>query len=359
MSHATPAPVHAVQGAICLPTIDSAIVLEFGSQAAKNRTLARFALMSEQNGLILPMGDFTSIEQMVARQWSDHLTRTFPDGLGHGLRAVPMICIDDAHLSVIFTAVSNINCYRAKPVVEALEQAHKGLGWFVYDTAVMDRGLHVYDPSVIGHVIEGRFWEIEEITDEAYAAHLLNEEGRSGTEVTPEVIEELRKQYSYWPSDLLGGFEGAAHLLGLSNIKPPKPLDACQVEVWLGQNEEHPFAQCVRDALTHHVLMTAPDCPNFAYVFQDDEDDTDVIGAMAFVSWDDPGLLIEMAGEMEQLAYQGGYIAEAVGRMRIGCAPEPTDEDLSHLVRATLAYLKRWQQLEKLMSHFPIYENED
>jgi len=181
MSDAVQAPERPIaQGAFLLPAIDSGVPVRIDSGSKRSRILARLALIAEEHGLCLPAGEPASVDQVVALQWTKHTKANYPDGLGRLLPAHPVIVIDDTRLSIPIKAAGDLNCFMARPVIEGLEEARKGLGWFVYNTITdaYRAGLMLYDPQIISYHMNSVFYELDEFTDEAYAEHLLREEGR-------------------------------------------------------------------------------------------------------------------------------------------------------------------------------------
>lgn len=369
MSQAVQAPDCSIaQGAFLLPAIDSGVPARIDSSSNRARILARLALIAEQHGLSLPAGDLASVDQVVAMQWSQHTQAVYPEGLGKLLPAQPAITIDDTKLSVPIEAVGRLSCFMARPVIQELEEARKGLGWFVYNTitSAYRAGLMLYDPQIISYHMNSMFYEIDEFTDEAYAEHLLREEGREGTEVTPELIEMMRDEYSYWPSDIQKDFEGAIHITGFVSggslaQSSPKPLSLTGAKRWLKANADHRLSKCVNDAIAFRKSIDAKGGEAFHWKYDGDpyRPDSERIGAVAFLSWEDPSLLFEMTSEFEELAFQSGEVIEEVGRYELSIEEDPTDEQLNDLVEALNAFLKRWHLFEELMSHLPVWEGEE
>jgi PRTRC genetic system protein F len=355
------------QGVFLLPVFDSGVPVRLDNTSKRERILARLALLAEQQGMPLPAGELVNVEQIVAAQFSDYARVAHPGGLNNLLRAQPNIVIRDERLAVIIEAVGQIECFVAKPVVQALEEARKGLGQFVYST-IKDAylsGLRLYDTEIICYHLDSRYYELDAFTDEEYAKQLLREEGGDDQEVTPQLMERLRDEYSYWPSDILKDYEGAEYVLNFGVLRQspynrPEPLSTESVQAWVDANAHHQLASCVEDAIAARRAIEAECGKAFCWTFDPNLDECDeAIGAVGFLSWDDPSLLLEMANEHEQMAYQGGLVVEEVGRYDLSIEDDPTDEQLIDLIRALKAFLKQWHLFEKLMSHFPIWEEDE
>lgn len=358
-------------GLFALPAISQEIPARIEEASERSRLLARFALASEAQGLALPGGNFTRLEDVVAQQWSDHL-HSISDRIGETLLGSPNVIVSDEHLTVLIGARSGIETFVLKPMVEALEDVLTGLGWFVVDVLSSARcsGLFFYDMTMVAYHLDHRLCDLDEFTDQAYARAILQEEGQrewdDETEIPPEKLEEMRESYLHWPSQILDAVGGHFNLLGLGGMginkraarKPIKPLSVAQVNKWLKvQDAGSTLTQCVQAALALQKALAAKDAPDFT--FYTGEDDVESVGAMCFLAWDDPSLLWDAASHSEEYAYNGGDVIEAFARKTYSLTNGISDQQLAQLVKETKEFLNQWHLLEKLVSHFPIARDDD
>lgn len=360
----------ASHGLFALPAISQEIPVVIEEASERSRVIARFALASEAQGLQLPGGDFTRLEEVVAQQWNTHL-QSIADHFGKTLLGSPSLVVTDDHLTVQINAHSGIDTFRLKPVIEALEQSLPGLGWFVVDVLGSARcsGFFFYDMTMVAYHLDYRLSDLGEFTDQAYARIILAEEGEreyeDETDVPPEQIEEMRQSYEFWPSQILEAVGGHIHLLGLDYMSidrkkvriPRKRISAARVRKWLKENAEDAGASCIRAALDLNKALKAKDAPDFSFYVRDD--DVESIGAMCFIAWDSPAMVWEAAGHAEETAYSSGDVAEAYARKTYPLSGGITDQQLAEVVKDTMGYLNRWHLLEKLVSHFPSVRDDD
>lgn len=356
----------AAPGCFLIPAIDPDIPVRFSQDTSRSQLLARFAQATSDVGIPLPTGDFLTVEGVVKGQWCQHLVRTHGPNAFEGAAGEPTIRVTDEVLQVVIGASSNLNAYRLKPVVLALDAAEKGLGWFVQ--SVLSRASYhaheMYDMSRATYMLDSYFYNLDQFTDEAYARSLLMELGEDCPDgpVPPETIERLRNDYSYWPSDILKEVDGYGHLvdgLGIPSQKRPLELTARKARKWLSENAEHEHAALVKVAL--ELQRACEKDAERSFIWDGCEDETETLGAMCFLAWDDPRLLFEAVSHYEQNQYNGGQAVEAFARTTIYLKEdEPvTDAHLRAMAKSTADYFNRWALLSKLLGYFPVWEEDD
>ena len=74
---ALPAPT----GGLYIPTLDEVVPARFSKDLQRSQTLARFAKAAECAGVPLPSGNFLTIEQVVAEQWTQFLATNYQLGI--------------------------------------------------------------------------------------------------------------------------------------------------------------------------------------------------------------------------------------------------------------------------------------
>lgn len=346
-------------GCFFLPGIDPDVPVDLDQGLKRQEVLARFSHAAKKAGIKLPSGQFLTIEQVVKAQWQQFTESTFPSGTFRMLAGAPEIEINNEKLQITIASRSTLNAFRLKPVVEALEQSEAGLGWFV-ESVIRSASRYGHELYTMGHItymMESQFCEIDEFTDEAYARAMLEQEGKEpdAGPIPDETMARLKVDYSYWPSYLLEEAGGHSHLISWGR-SPVTVLKPSMAKRWLAQHPRHQHAKTVDLALQIRALFhrAKQDFTWYGY-----DDDSDTIGALAFVTWDDPELLFEAVNHHEEMQYQGGTGVEAFARCQVPLDSETIDADLRRMAKATMNYLNRWALLEKLLSKFPIWEGGD
>lgn len=351
-------------GCFRIPAIDEAVPARLAKDLQRAQTLARFAKAAECAGVPLPIGDFLNIEQVVAAQWSQFLATNYPQGVFDGLAGEPVIGVYDDSLQVLINAESRLNAYRLKPVVEQLEAAAPGLGWFL-EAVLSQASYHahqIYDMGMATYMVEVFHSNLDEFTDQGYARALLLENGEDLPEKGPipqETIDELKQQYSFWPSDLLVEVGGHAHLLRhwhTPSAAKPKVMKRRQAKRWLNANPRNALASAVDAAIQLQRALERD--PKRDFVWNGHDDETETMGALCFLVWDVPDLLFEAVQHFEQNQYNGGTVVEAFARNTLDLT-KANDEDLQNLAASTVEYFNRWALLGKLLSHFPIWDDDN
>ena len=349
-------------GCFLLPAFDEQVPVAIGSEHVRARILARLAKISAEEGVPLPAGaDFRSVEKVVAAQWQQHVDAAFGDR--PMVSGKPTVVVRDDCIGFRIDALSNLNVFQLKPVITALEKSCSGLGWFVL--SVLDtcrsHGHEFYDMCLAAWVLDPHHGELDSFTDEAYVRFLINHEGLdlSEDDITPEVIEQIKPDHMFWPSDVLETVDGHAHLLGRG--RAPKPLSARGATKWLADHARDPFAPVVQLATKLKAEFTADKDRAFVWSrsLTDQDEDVQPIGAAAFLAWDDPGLLLELVQHHEEYAYNGGGGAEEYARSLVFGIDLEDDADLRKLVRDAKRYFKRWGLINQLLTHFPTWEGND
>jgi len=349
-------------GCFYIPAIDASVPARFSKEFQRSQTLARFAAAAAAVGVPLPTGDFFNIEQVVQQQWAQFIEKQFSAEAFQGVRADPVFQITDDALAVVITSNSSLSIYRLKPVVESLESQALGLGWFVH-SVIQAAGYHahaMYDMGMVTYMLDAFHWNMDECTDEAYARSVMIDMGQDPPEgpIPKETIDALREQYSYWPSDILAEVDGHEHLVGYCapSARPPT-MTSRKAKQWLRENGGNAFAPMVRIAIDLDAAHKRD--KERAFTWDGSEDDSDTLGALCFVAWDNPHLLLEAVEHHEQNQYNGGQAVEAFARCTLDLAKNGTEPDLRQLARSTVDYFNRWALLGKLLSHFPIWEDDD
>lgn len=353
-AHNTPT---AWSGIFSLPRLQPEIPLVLTRSGQRALMLARFVRAAQEIGVPLPEGNFASIEQVAAAQWQSFISTSCDPRIMDLLAGAPRIEVTDQHFRFWVDARSNLNVFQEKPVIEALESAKAGLGWYVHDviTGGHGHGLGLYDIEVATYYgMPYHYHEMDEFTDREYARWILQDEGRDPSELTDELLKDMRGDYTYWPSDILETLGGHGHLMRATGFKHPKCLKQKDVRAWLARNRRHHLAAVVDAALRLDAEWGADKERTFCFSL---ESGGDSIGAPAFLTWDDPDLLVELIQHHEETIYNGGegYEAFAVATL----SSDAPDRDLRELALASVSYFKRWALLAECLSHFPVWEGDE
>lgn len=354
----------AASGALLLPAIDGAVPALLSKDSHCFQILARFAQAAKKVGVPLPEGDFVTIDQVVAAQWTQFIQANYPHGRFDGLAGKPVVTITDDTLEAVIAPERHLNTFQLRTVLEPLEAAAAGLGWFVEKTISQAtcHGHQIYDMGMASYMLDVFHHDLDEFTDRGYARSLLAHTSNvipPLSAITETMIDELKGDYSFWPSDLNDQVGGHTHLLGMHLVPAPsRPsvMKARQVEQWLKSNERHRLAAVVDVALRFQKALKKDVQREF--LWNGSEDDSEGMGATCFVCWDDPSLLFEAVQHYEEHQFQGGGIVDAFAR-RVLPLDEATDSNLKGLARALKNYINRSALLAELLSHFPIWDEDD
>lgn len=354
---------HAWQGSFVLPQVDAAVPHVLSKGGERSTVLARFSRAAAAVGVPLPEGSFSTIEQVVQAQWAQYAATKYPEIDVPGVLAV--VAHDD-RLSVIARPVQTLDIFDAKPLVESLELAAPGLGWFVYSclTQAHAHGVTVYDLEMACSHFLHMHGDLESFTDEAYVEHLRDYEGIGIENATPEVIERLKEDFSHFPSDLLKDVDGHAHLLGWSR-KRPKHMTRREASMWLSENEYGEHAATVRAALELDKAWARDrECAfNLSSLYDPEgyEEYPQSVGAVCWMTWGRPswGLLSEAIEHYETDAYNAGCAVECFGVASLAHPDDTSDGKLRKFALQTAQYLERMQLLSQLLAFFPrLYDEE-
>jgi len=361
------------QSCFILPRLEPTIPVRLSTDGSMGRTLARLVQLACDAGVPVPKGNgFESIEQVLQAQWQSYLESAMPDVQHLQLLAgEPKIRVFDRRLEFAMEATSRLNVFQLKPVITDLERAKAGLGWYV--AKVLSHG-HAhghafYDMAVAANGLPYQFQELDSFTDEAFARYLIQyEEGEDDAEeISAERMEQLRQHYTFWPSEISAALDGNTHLLDgpYYDASWPALLKRAEAKKWLQRHPNHTRAQVVACALALDEACELDRDHAFVYSWaslaqthdEEVDDGEEAIGAAAFVAWDDPSMLIELVEHHEQyiLNGQGGT---DYARCWIPLGRPDQDELMYRLVTATAAYFRRWGLVARLLSHFPIWEDE-
>jgi PRTRC genetic system protein F len=185
-------------GAWCLPGIhpDIPVVIDTGDLAA-DAIIARLALEAHAAGVCIPEGEFTTPEDTLKKQWTNYVNSAV--GEHSSLYMHMQVHAATDNITVGFEPPGNIEIFRMKPLVEELNAACRGLGWWVVDvafSACQDR-YQIYTPVVVADYLEMNV-PGNSFADSDVVANFNEWEG---TDLTQAQIQESNE--FFWPSDLI------------------------------------------------------------------------------------------------------------------------------------------------------------
>lgn len=346
-------------GTFVLPDFAPEIQPILGSRGKQDQALARFALAAEKAGVELPGGAFVSVDKTLTEQWNHYIAASFKEPGVNDLAGSPEIFVDDENIGIRVRAESSLNGYRLKPVIDAIESAAPGVGWYVVGVLgkAIGHGLPIYDCNRLGYEAEGYCYG--QTTDRECANELAGYDD-DGFDVDSasddEVAAFLADRLEFTPSQVLASVDGHAHLLGWTppTCKSPRKANrrcanaAIKAKVLRGKLE-----QVVRDALELELLFRR----NKKYHFNPSDalpNGGDLIGATCFLSWDEPEFLMELVAHAEENAYNGGEAVEMLALEQIDLKAD--QQQFYQLALQFKAYLERWNALARVVTQFPLWE---
>lgn len=354
-------------GSWCIPRIAPSIpALLSTAGAMAPRHLAAFALAAHAHGVPLPSGKFTSPKDTILKQWKRYSNTLC--GADDPLAMTMGVEATEDRITVQFSAQSVLTTVRLKPVIERLNKAVPGLGWWVFD--VVDRAgnddFPIYNMREIAGMCS-HMWFYDCWSDEDVAEEIRNmDESLDG-----KSVDEIREQYDHpWPSDVLQSVDGNAWMVGAGTFKtgkwrslgPAKPKMASlkDVKAFLGSRRSTELRAVVGDALILHAALEdkssplkeglTPTAGDLGSYHHDDDERLMRIGATCFVVWDQPNYAWEAASHFESYEMQGGEATDIFYHLKA----DPTNPtELQKLVTNALEIVHRHSMVSKLLRHFP------
>lgn len=355
-------------GSWCIPRLAAGIpgVLST-SGALAPRHMAAFALAAHAKGVALPAGKFQSPKETLTQQWQNYVAATCGSHVNLLSMSMAIECTEK-EARVVFSAQSNLNTFRLKPVITKLNDAFPGLGWLVYDAVAhaSDDDFPIYNPMAISgfasHLWFYDCWDDEEMLEEIQA---MDE-----PEETKKTVAEMRKVYDHpWPSDLVASVDGHGWMLGaythngkrqLVGYKKPKRASLKDARAFTDGKYSKDLQAVVADALAllaavRKKASAMKGCPfrpragDFGQTYMDDDDPLVSIGATCFVVWDSANFSWEAASHFEEYEMNGGECTEAFYVLKA----DPTNRfELEKLVTSTQEIVKRYALVSRLLHHF-------
>lgn len=333
------------------------------------RNMAAFALEAHAQGVALPGGSFTDLKHTLTTQLQKHINASC--GPRDPLKFDITVSFDEDEIKICISAASGIPDIRLKSVIEKLNVAHPGLGWFVYDT-IMDAAQKdrypIYTPDEICSIAQ-YIWFDYSMSDDGFAEELRAINGW-GDDYTIETIKDEHE--GYWPSDLLKSFCGHEWMLGASIDtkngrkqigKKPKALSlTAATKASSARHIPEELRRVVASALDLRFEMDRKDSTlsrakgltekDIADYYDDiDFDCLMTYGAACFVGWDDLYMMHEVIQHHEELEMQGDSCTDIFYIFR---ADASKPDEVSALINAFQDFLRRHAAISKLLQHFHV-----
>lgn len=322
--------------------------------------LAKFALSSHAAGVALTMAKFTDPKTSLVKQWE----RYFRQECGNGdLLGLDITCVvDDEKVQVVVEAASYLKTFRLKPVIEHLNGAMAGLGWFVYDAVskIASHRYPMYHIRDLGSFCE-MLWHNGHTKDADLAAELKLMDGLSSN----TNMKKMRELYQFpWPSDIDADVDGHKWMLDGSQ-RSPKTASHKEAQAFVKANAAAPDLVAVVKsslALLEHVQDAENSLANAPQeeLFEGDGDgdgeycgddyQPNRIGGSCVVVWDKATLMYEAMNHYEELELNGG---EATTTHFVFRADASSDAHLETTVKRLQSLVRHHALAGRLLQHFP------
>jgi PRTRC genetic system protein F len=346
-------PAPKAHGTFVLPLISPAVPMVIGGEVIAHQSLAMFSLAAEKFGFDLPGGDLTSLESIIQLQLQNWLEKQITDNARICLNGQPSVVATSEEITFYMNAVSNLELFHLKPIIDAIEAKAPGLGWYVVDVIERSsgRGITVYGPSAMAHHSVSYFNGAESDADFVKEMQAMEGHEDPSEEDMAELVEQAREDHAFLPSDVLASVDGHSHLLGWatpgSKLVKRKWLTKKQAVLALKASDlPEDMRNCVTDAIALDRLYSKD---KGAYCW-DGSDEVEPIGAACFVAWDDASILMELIGHYEEDTYNSGMAHECLCRFNVNTGATPGE--FKNMARLMRAYFDQWNALGNLLMHF-------
>lgn len=348
-------------GSWCIPGISAGVpsVLKIGETLAPQH-MAAFALKADAMGVPLPKGKFASPKHSIEKQWRNFIAATC--GSSDPLKLSIDCEVTEASLTVTVSVESYIATIRLKPVIEQLNLAQPGLGWFVYDAVAAITRYPIVRVRDIGDMAQ-MIWYNGTDTDKALADELRAMDFDPDEPDSGDLsIDELKNRHAFaWPSDLAETVDGHAWMLGYYSrghrrTKLTRPTSARNVRRFLLRSEApSELKSIVAHALALSTEMSRKDgalydaCrPSEGY-----EEDAHPIGGACLLVWDDPAAAFEVLEHYEQYELECGNATDVHHTFS---ADPANDVEIARLVQSIKEFVHRHAAVTRVLQHFPIWK---
>lgn len=323
------------------------------------RILATFALEAHANGVSLPAGKFTATNKTVQAQWNKYIATACGKISPLDMRMSFEVSPTDIKVSI--SPGGHIDFLRMKPIVEALNNVHTGLGWWVYQTASsasIDR-YPIYRVQDLPDFLQTDCG-CSDFSDEGLIKDYL--EG-SGEKILTR--EEFEKEYQvFWPSELIKAVDDHAWLLNANSYneksgkwvrvgKKPPIATLKDAKKFLAGRAPKALKTIVEDFVALHDELNRPKSLMKDASGQIDEygDGMQPIGASCALVWDSHDMPWSLIQHFEEsLSNHGEYCDEHI----VFQSDAFNQVSISRLVQSLKDFVTRHAAINKAFTHFEV-----
>lgn len=321
--------------------------------------LATLALEAHAHGVSLPAGKFTTTSKTVNAQWKKYIAAAC--GKNSPLNMHMSFEVSPTDIKVCISPSGTVNRLRMRPTIEALNKAHKGLGWWVYDTASQS-DQHRYPIYRLQDIAD--FLQYATPSDDFSDEGVLREHNEcNGEDLT---MEEFQEEYqAFWPSKLIEAVDGHTWLLGATRFDcdtgmcvaiGEKPYIASfkEAQAFVKGRAPKALRTIVQDFIALHEELNRPESlMKLAEGPQGDYEDENYepIGASCALVWDSHEMPWELIQHHEtELQNHGEYTDEHI----VFQSDAFNQVGISRLIQSIKDFVTRHSTISKAFSHFEV-----
>lgn len=352
-------------GAWCLPSLhpDIPTVLRAAETGLAEKAFAGFALQAHADGVRLPGGRFTTISHAINKQWRALINSSLKDH-NSPLNMSMQLHGTDEKITVSIGVPGTLEILRMKALVEALNAAADGLGWWVAELA--NSAARDYYPIYTLEKTADNFCSNEgtSLTDADLVETINDREGRDEDDQMND--QELAEAYcGMWPSDLIDAVDGHSWLFhqqrwdkktGQHQLIGEKPFIASDADAneFLKRSGGEPHLKAAVQAfaeLSIELGRTDSKLKNGSRGEAYEDEYVEAIGASCALVWDDSTLLMQCVSHWEvDLQNCGEYTDEHI----TFSADSMSDEDIGTLIQSIKDFVERHRAISKAFSFFEV-----
>lgn len=326
--------------------------------------LANLALEAHAHGVALPGGKFTTIQKTLQAQWNTSIAAACGSHLPLSIHMG--FSVSQTALKVQISPTGNLAVLRMKPVVDALNKARKGLGWWVFEAAsaaTQDR-YPIYRVQDAADFLEYNHYAGAHFNDESFIEE-YNQSSGGEEDLTREQMEQ--ELNFFWPSDLIKAVDGHTWMLARMEHDPAthkrsplgkKPYIATlnEVQKFLKGRAPKELKTIVADflALLHELARPDSLMKDTAAPHHEDDDyeyGAECIGASCALVWNDEDMVLDLIQHHEVEMQEHGEYEE----IHIEFKADPSNQvSVSRLVQSIKDFVTRHAAIGKALSHFEV-----
>lgn len=347
-------------GAWCLPAFhaDIPVAIRAAEIGVAEKAYAGFALQAHADGVCLPGGRFTTISEAIKKQWHGWIQDSLKDHVSP-LNMCMLIHGTDETITVTISVPGNLEILKMKPLVEALNDAHPGLGWWAAELAHNAKrdNYPIYTLEGIADFFCSD--NSTDFTDKDFAEALNEREGEKKS------FEERRASHDgHWPSDLIEAADGHSWLFrqrryvektkkSIAIGKKPRIATNDDAKAFLSRKDlDHSLIAPVQAFLALNEELSRKDS-NLVGCSNGEESDyePEKLGASCLLVWNDSDLPFEVIGHYEKYLQDTGEYSEVDIAFS---ADALSEQDLAKLTQSIKDFVARHCAISKAFSFFEV-----